>query len=142
MRVLIDANVYLSFLLNPVGESAATKVVVSIGLGWFDLLFPPETEGEIRRNAETKQYLRQRIGASQVDELIDALRNVAIPVEEKSVSLFASRDPDDTYLLERAIAGDADFLVTGDRDLLILSALIDRPQIVSPASFLESLSLA
>ena len=44
------------------------------------------------------------------------------------------RDPKDDFLLEIASAGDADYLVTGDEDLLVLGA-IRRTRIIRLAEF-------
>ena len=49
------------------------------------------------------------------------------------------RDPFDTPFLELAIAGGADFLVTGDQDLISLSAEFSRP-IVKVDEFLARLA--
>ena len=48
------------------------------------------------------------------------------------------RDPEDDKILETALMGDADCLVTGDHDLLEMSSISGIP-IVSPATFLELL---
>jgi len=45
------------------------------------------------------------------------------------------RDPKDDHLLELALASRADFIVTGDADLLVLGQIVDTG-IVSPAKFL------
>jgi len=45
-------------------------------------------------------------------------------------------DPNDTFLLAMALAGDADYLVTGDRRAgLLQSGSIGRTRIVTPAAF-------
>ena len=44
------------------------------------------------------------------------------------------RDPDDDKLLETALLGEADFLITGDGDLLAMS-LFRRMPILSPSAF-------
>ena len=49
------------------------------------------------------------------------------------------RDPDDDKLLETALMGEADCLVTGDRDLLAMSPFDGIP-IMTPSDFLNSLS--
>lgn len=52
-----------------------------------------------------------------------------------------SRDPDDNVLLATAAAGRAKYLVTNDRDLLDLSAEVQKSlrfSIVTPAAFLRS----
>jgi putative PIN family toxin of toxin-antitoxin system len=48
------------------------------------------------------------------------------------------RDPDDDFLLETAIAGRADYLVSGDADLLILRKF-RKIRIVNPRKFLSVL---
>ena len=48
------------------------------------------------------------------------------------------RDPDDDKIIETALLGEADALVTGDRDLLEVSGFPAVP-ILSPAAFLERL---
>lgn len=47
------------------------------------------------------------------------------------------RDPDDDKLLETAMMGEADCLVTGDQDLLVLSPFRDIP-ILNPTDFLTA----
>jgi predicted nucleic acid-binding protein len=48
----------------------------------------------------------------------------------------ACRDPHDRPFLELAVAGKANYLVTGDTDLLDLASGFARP-IVTPAAFLD-----
>jgi len=47
----------------------------------------------------------------------------------------ATRDRNDDYLLAYALLGAADYLVTGDRDLLILNEQIAGLTILTPAQF-------
>jgi uncharacterized protein len=47
-----------------------------------------------------------------------------------------SRDPKDDMLLALCLAGHADYLVTGDKDLLVLRQF-DTAKIVTPRQFLE-----
>jgi uncharacterized protein len=49
------------------------------------------------------------------------------------------RDPDDDKLLEMIVAGDANCLVTGDQDLLVLHPFQGVP-ILTPAAFLEAVA--
>jgi predicted nucleic acid-binding protein len=46
------------------------------------------------------------------------------------------RDPDDDHVLGTAIAGNADYIVTGDRDLLVLERF-QTVEIVSPSEFMD-----
>ena len=53
----------------------------------------------------------------------------------------ASRDPDDDWILATAVAANAEFLITGDKDLLILGSHASIP-IVTPRQFIERTGLA
>ncbi len=55
---------------------------------------------------------------------------------EISGTIIACRDPKDDKLLELAINGKADFLVTGDKDLLVLNPF-RGVEIIMPREFLE-----
>ncbi len=50
-----------------------------------------------------------------------------------------SRDPDDDKFLALAMIGEADAVITGDKDLLVLGIFEGIP-IVTPAEFLRTLS--
>jgi putative PIN family toxin of toxin-antitoxin system len=139
MRILIDANVYLSFLLNPRGHGAASRVVSLIGTESFELIFPLEIEQELRRNVASKRYLRERILEEQLDALIQVISDIAVPVDSGLPSPISSRDADDTRLLEIAFAGRADYLISGDQDILVLAPFIPQPRIVSPAEFVAEI---
>ncbi len=55
---------------------------------------------------------------------------------EISETITVCRDPKDDNLLELAISGSASFLVTGDKDLLVLNPF-RGVEIISPREFLE-----
>ena len=62
----------------------------------------------------------------------------AVRVELPGV-VTVCRDPDDNKLLEIAVVGRADCLVTGDQDLLVLDPFQGVP-ILTPSGFLEAVS--
>ena len=49
------------------------------------------------------------------------------------------RDPQDDYLIACALAGEADFILSGDKDLLVLKT-VGKTQIVTARNFLEHLT--
>ena len=55
---------------------------------------------------------------------------------EISETIVVCRDPKDDKLLELAVSGNADFLVTGDKDLLVLNPF-RGVEIITPREFLE-----
>ena len=68
-----------------------------------------------------------------VHELIELLDTIAEKVEI-SPKFFISRDPKDNFLLDLIDFSKADFLVTGDKDLLELSPF-KTAQILTPTEF-------
>ena len=77
------------------------------------------------------KYVNSAIRSEFIAQFIQ--QSELINIEE---SIIACRDPKDDKFLELAVNGKADYLITGDRDLLILHPFRDI-QIISPADFLE-----
>ena len=131
-RAVLDPNVLISALLSPSGSPAA--LVTRWLTGEFELVVSEKLLAELER-ALTYPKLRSRITYEEAAAFVDLLSRTATTVEDPGVSPPRSRDPGDDYLLALAEASAAT-LVTGDHDLLALTALPVR----SPNAFLESLA--
>ena len=140
MRVLLDANLFISFLLNPDRHSASNEVVRRAALGDFTILVPEELLGEISSRARSKLYLIERIAPDEIDEMVEILSSVAesIPRIEDTIPAVV-RDPKDDYLLAYAAVAHADYLVTGDKDLLVLEE-VEEVRILTPKEFMRVLA--
>jgi putative PIN family toxin of toxin-antitoxin system len=108
--------------------------------GAYELITPAAVRDELVRNVRSKRYLRDRIVPMALDELIQLLnvREESSDIESM-VNVPTVRDLDDYFVLVSAIEADADVLVTGDDDLLVLSQLLERPRILDPAEFVAEL---
>lgn len=141
MRVLVDTNVYVSRLL--IGSrpfSAVSRLIDAAILEEYILLLPEEVLDELRGLRERKAYLRDRVTQRDVDGLIRVLQSVAVILSRQTHPIPAAlRDPKDDFVLTAAVLGDADYLVTGDRDLLDIRNVIIRPSILTVAEFLTVL---
>lgn len=139
MRVLLDTNVLISFLLTPSHRGAVYLVMEAAFSGRFTLLAPDRLLLELVQAANRKSYLADRITAEMADGLVAAILEVAEvlpPLPDNIPSI--TRDPKDDYLLACALLNQADYLVTGDNDLLSIGDVGDL-KIVSPTSFAELL---
>lgn len=137
MRVLIDTNVWISYLMSRQGNSTVRQVVQYCLLGDVTLVMPEEVIEELRISA-TYAHLAQRIAADELELLTRQIRTVAlVPPALRSDSPSYSRDAKDDYLIVHAIEQDVDYLITGDRDLLVLGQ-IGTLTILNPKAF-ESL---
>lgn len=139
MRVLIDTNVFLSYILAPTAPRAITTLVIAcFSQDAIELLIPPEQITEFRSKATTKRYFRTRIPHADVEQFVVQLTAIAellAPVEE--VASY-SRDPKDDYLIAYGVAHEANYLITGDADLLVLDQ-VGTMAIVKPSQFVAVL---
>lgn len=136
-RVVLDTNVVLSALLFGQGR------LVPLRLAWqratFDPLVSKATIGELLR---TLAYPKFKLTAEDRHELLaDYLplcTTTAMP--GKPPRTPARRDPFDVPFLELAVVGRADYLVSGDKDLLSMTGRI-RCRIVTADEFLSIVSV-
>ncbi len=141
MRVLVDTNVLISFLLNPGEGGAIRSIFYALVEGKFTLLLPERFLDEMANTAQTKPRLAARISAERLNHFTALLRETGESVVEiKSLIPAVVRDPDDDYILAYALVGRADYLVTGDKDLLALSRQVPGLQILTPAQFVYVLT--
>ena len=133
MRAVIDTNVFLSAWLG-----GRTRAVLDALLARrFELLISTSLLGELAYVLSRSEWQRL-LGAHRVRELLAVVREAAVIVHP-SQPVTACRDPEDNALLECGIAGRADVLVTGDRDLLTLHPFHSL-DILSPSDFLRRLA--
>lgn len=137
MRVLLDKNIFISYLLRVSALSAVNRIVEAAVQGDFLPLTTIELLEELIRKVSTKKYLARRIPPILLEDLIDLLALIGEAIPPSSARIpSVSRDPKDDYLLAYALVGKADYLVTGDEDLLILGGLV-QVKIVTPSAFLS-----
>ena len=113
LRIVIDANVWISALLTPV-----FRVRVEDVYGKHRLVFSEQLFRELDK-AALKPYPAKRIHRADYEGLISLLKTDAELVDVHS-EVEICRDPKDNFLLALAKDGNADYLITGDNDLLVL----------------------
>lgn len=139
MRALFDTNIFICYLLPSAQAGTIGAVVEAAVEGSFTLLLPPELVEEFSTTIGSKPYLARRVRPDDAASLMSLLTQTAEIIPPISGEIPAvSRHAKDDYLLAYALVGKADYLVTGDKDLLVLDE-IERVQIVSPADFQQIL---
>lgn len=130
-RFVIDTNVIISAVL--LKQSIARKAFDQ-AQAYGTLLISLDTLNELNdvlRREKFNKYLSEDERLRFLSILVrDAARvDVKDTIEE-------CRDPKDNKFLELAVSGKADYIISGDKDLLDLSPFRGIP-IVSPRQFLE-----
>ncbi|MDE2794181.1 MAG: putative toxin-antitoxin system toxin component, PIN family [Gemmatimonadota bacterium] len=130
MRVFLDTNV----LVSAFATRGICADVLRIGVAEHDLMLGETVLGELRR------VLRDKLGVpcATVDSTERFLREQGAVVARGRPLGLELCDPDDVAVLEQAVTGEADVLVTGDRDLLEVAGQV-LIAITTPRGFWESL---
>ncbi len=133
LRVVLDTNVLLSGIAYP--ASVPGRILTAWRHGSVDVLLSAHILDELRR-VLPRLAQRHGLSAAEIDDLVDALSIQAEVIEPLPGVDAELRDPDDQPVLGTLLAArqtsSADYLITGDKDLL---ALADRYPIVTPAMF-------
>lgn len=134
-RAVLDSNVLVSAF--PDREGLPWRLIELWQAGTFELIVSEHILAGVLR-AWDKEYFRPRIAAGPAADAILLLRTLAeVVVPGADVRGIADDDEDD-LVLATAVAGQADYLATGDNGLLRLGTFRDI-QIISPRDFLSFL---
>lgn len=134
MRVVLDTNVLLSALISSHG--ATDTIYRAWRAARFELVTSTAQLDELRRVSrypKLKTILPpHRVGA-MVNNMQRAVVLEHLPNLPEGVEL---NDPNDAFLFTMALAGEADYLVTGDRRAgLLQRGNAGRARILTPAGF-------
>lgn len=140
MRALLDTNIFISYLLSSQKEGVVQAIFKALSENQFTLLLPEALVDEMVQVVSQKPRLTTRIRPDQLRRFAEFLQEVSetIPMIAEEIPPI-SRDPKDDYLIAYAVVGEADYLVTGDKDLLVLEKMGDVA-ILSPADFAKLLT--
>ena len=130
-RFVVDTNVLVSHLILP--ESLPGQAL-RLALARGDMLVSDSTLTELAEVINRPKF-NKYISKLERRKFFEVLSPLSIRVEIIQ-SIQASRDPKDDKFLEVAINGSADFILTGDTDLLELHPFHEIP-IYSPSQFVE-----
>jgi putative PIN family toxin of toxin-antitoxin system len=126
VKIVLDANVVIAaFASRGLCES-----VVELCLHSHEIVLSEELLEEIVRNLRQKIKLPGNI----VEDISKLLREHASMVSSVPLAAEVCRDQDDVKILGLAVAANADYIVTGDKDLLVLKKFQGVP-IVTPRLF-------
>lgn len=133
MRLVFDTNVFISAALKDHSTPATAARIVERG---HTLLKSTVTEEQLFDVLARPRFKRLVPDESRrrLVLLMERAETVAI-----SEHIVACRDSTDDKFLELALNGDADAIVTGDADLLILHPFRGIP-ILSPADFVRRMA--
>jgi uncharacterized protein len=128
LRVVLDTNVLVSGLAYP--GSVPGRIVSVWRQGGLDVVLSRYILDEMSR--VLPRLTRVQLGSDEIRDLVDSFLFLADIVEPDRGRDENLRDPADQQILGTLLASKADYLITGDKDLL---ALAEKYPIVTPAVF-------
>lgn len=132
LRVVLDTNVLVSGLAYPAGNPG--RILAAWRQGALEMVLSRHILDELVR--VLLRLRRISLSEAEIRDLADSfmfLADVAEPDVEAASREKALCDPNDRQILGTLLAGRANYLITGDKDLLVLA---DRYPILTPAQFL------
>jgi putative PIN family toxin of toxin-antitoxin system len=117
VRVVVDSNVLIRALMNPVGTWGDVLTRFS---EYTPIMSPPIAEELLRIVGQPR--LKKRFGVLGQPQAIDrALQIIALAeVVEPIATPRVCRDPHDDHFFACAVAGNADYIVSEDEDILAI----------------------
>ncbi len=131
MRVVLDTNV----LLAATATRGLCELVLSECLQHHFIIISEPILAEFSRHLVGKFKLPE----AQAGEIVKFIRGSSRMVEPTEVPAAACRDASDLMVLGTAIAGGAECIVTGDKDLLVVQSF-GEVAILSPRAFYQRCS--
>ncbi|MBI4026722.1 MAG: putative toxin-antitoxin system toxin component, PIN family [Verrucomicrobia bacterium] len=140
LRIVLDANVLVSALIQPVGPSGVIVRRI-LSAEHLRLVLSQPIMDEFRRCLGYPRLAKHlHMSQTEMDELFVSLEVLAEKVDLTGRETEAPcRDPEDEKYLVTAVVGHADYLVTGDDDLLVMQMIRHIP-ILNPRDFLRKIT--
>ena len=115
MKAVIDTNIWISFLIGKLLAGLDDYILD----GLFEVVISDEQLEEITTVLRRSKF-RKHFSADDIDELLSLLyKSVRIVTIHHTIT--DCRDAKDNFILETAIRGLADYIITGGKDLLVLN---------------------
>jgi putative PIN family toxin of toxin-antitoxin system len=132
MKIVVDTNIYFSAF----HKGGKPEAVVNRAANGLDILFI--SDGIM---AELKKTFRKpKLGWTEerIGFIIDYIKRICqkVSIHPEHVVTDACRDIDDNIFLECAKAANADCIITGDKDLLVLKEY-NGIKIITAKEYLE-----
>ncbi|MEQ8718077.1 MAG: putative toxin-antitoxin system toxin component, PIN family [Acidimicrobiales bacterium] len=120
---------------DPNGPGVSDRAVLALGIRKLRGRLCPALIAEVEEVLTQRSRMRKWIALDVAEHFVETLRVLADVVPDPAEVEATTRDVDDDYLVALAREHGADYIVTGDKDLLEWPD--QRPPVLSPAAFAE-----
>lgn len=129
--LVLDTNIYISAFIF----KGKARDVLDIAIeNKVDIYISEDILNEIKNVLQRKKFSLTNAYIHSILSEIEAITNLVFP--ENKINDIC-RDRDDHIILECAEKSLADFIITGDQDLLVLKKYL-KTKILSPSDFINN----
>jgi len=132
LKAVIDTNLFVRGLLK---GATALPLIEALKNNKFQLLISSSLIAELI-DVLSRDRLKKYFSPEDLEELLKLIESQGTIVETNE-SIQDCRDTKDNIVLECAIAGSADFIITSDKDLLVLHPYREI-KIIGPQEFMRN----
>ncbi len=115
MRIVIDSNIWVSVFINNDSPSFIKKIFERE----IEIISSSRQIEEIS-NVLSRPKIKNVIAHELIEELL-ILFLKSVDIVETKIKITDCRDEKDNFIPEAAISGNVDYIVTEDKDLLVLN---------------------
>ncbi|MBC7250378.1 MAG: putative toxin-antitoxin system toxin component, PIN family [Anaerolineae bacterium] len=132
MQVVVDTSVLIRYLIRP--STAIKGLIECLWVGEeIQMVTSPEIIAELE-GVLARDYIQELIHPEEGQALLEAIHlRVEITPPLSDIPSY-TRDPKDDKFIACALAGNAKYVITVDKDILILGTLMDI-HMVTPDEF-------
>lgn len=131
IKVCLDSNIFISALLF---DGKPEEILFMASSRKVIIIISPSIIEEVKKNLVTKFHRPE----NEVKRLVRAIISISQLVVPKRKFKIVEYLPDNK-ILETAVEGQVDYIVTGDRKHLLPLKEFKRIPIITPAQFLEEI---
>ena len=130
MKIVIDSNIFVSsFFWGGYPQKVFDRVIY----GFDELFITNEIIQEVSSVMSSNKFTAN---INEINDYIKIIEKYSKKIVSKKNSESVSRDKDDDKVLQCGVDGNVDFIITGDKDLLVLREY-KSIKIIKPRNYLE-----
>ena len=130
MKIVIDTNIFISSYF----WGGKPRKIFERVLNGYDELFI--TEDIINEIIEVMNRDKFTVKSNDIKDYIQIIKKYSKKIVSENIIESIGRDADDDKILLCGIAGNVDYIITGDDDLLVLKEY-KNIKIIKPKDYLE-----
>jgi len=130
MKIVIDTNIFVSSFFWGGHPREVFERVIN---GFDELIITDEILKEIMSVMSSSKF---NVNKNEIEDYIRIIEKYSKNIVTNNVPISISRDKNDDKILQCGLDGNVDYIITGDKDLLVLKEF-ETIKIINPKNYLE-----